>query len=64
MTPQCTGKHPYASAVRAWRVVKRRVRLDHRRRCTMLDVYRCTRCGFWHVGKNFRSARAAIRWEE
>lgn len=60
----CTGKHPYASAVRAWRVVRRGKRIFGRRYCRMLDVYRCARCGAWHIGKSFRSARAALRWEE
>lgn len=64
MISGCTGKHPYPSAVRAWRVVRRHKRMFGRRFCRMLDVYRCERCGLWHIGKSFRSARAALRWEE
>lgn len=63
MIPCCTGKYPYPSAVRAWRVA-RRPKHSQRRRCRMLDVYRCLVCGSWHIGKHFRSARAALRWEE
>jgi len=64
MTPGCTGKHPYRSAVRAWRVARKPKLWRGRRICRMLDVYRCRLCGAWHIGKSFRSARAALRWEE
>jgi hypothetical protein len=64
MIPGCTGKHPYRTAVRAWRVARRGRSHSARRRCKTLDVYRCCICGSWHIGKNFRSARAALRWEE
>lgn len=63
MIPCCSGKYPYRSAVRAWRIV-RRPKHSRGRRCKVLDVYRCFVCGSWHIGKNFRSARAALRWEE
>lgn len=64
LTSGCTGKHAYASAIRAWRVVKRHKRMYGRRYCRMLGVYRCRLCGRWHIGKTFRSARAALLWEE
>lgn len=64
MHPGCTGKHPYRTAIRAWRVVRRNKRCYGRRFCRVLDVYRCPLCRFWHIGKSFRSARAALRWED
>ena len=64
MNPQCTGKHPYRTAVRAWRTVRKSKIWRGRRFCKVLDVYRCRCCGFWHIGKSFRSARAALRYED
>lgn len=45
----CTGKTPYANAVLAWRVVKRRLR-QHWKRDRPLTAYRCVDCGRWHIG--------------
>lgn len=64
MTPGCSGKHAYASAIRAWRVLRRHKRMYGRRFCRMLGAYRCGQCGRWHIGKNFRSASAALLWED
>jgi hypothetical protein len=64
VNPQCTGKHPYRTATRAWRVVRKPRIWRGRRICRMLDVYRCRLCGAWHIGKHFKSARAHSRYEE
>lgn len=63
--PSCHGKHAYASAQLAWRVVRRekprRTALG-RRAIRTLDVYKCPGCGRWHIGKAFRSMRAFLKW--
>lgn len=60
----CTGKHPYRTAVRAWRTVRKPRIWRGRRFCKVLDVYRCRQCGAWHIGKSFRSQRAHFRYED
>lgn len=66
LDPMCSGKHAYPNAAQAWRVIMRSA--AHKRwfgrKCRVLDVYHCPLCGRWHIGKSFRSARAALRWEE
>lgn len=60
----CTGKHPYRTAQRAWRTVRKPRIWRGRRFCKVLDVYRCKQCGAWHIGKSFKSQRAHFRYED
>lgn len=49
----CDGKERFASAALAARVARRRTRskkMRHKGRSRPLEGYRCTFCGFWHVG--------------
>lgn len=54
---QCEGKEPFASAMLAALVAKRRNRSKARRlKATQrqLSSYRCVHCGFFHIGGVFK----------
>jgi len=62
LSPGCTGKHRYASAALAWRVVRRNKAWHGRRKLKMLTAYRCRECGGYHIGKTFTHWKGWIKY--
>jgi hypothetical protein len=46
----CDGKHPYRRRYTAMLVLARMLRNGERDELGRLNVYRCPRCRWWHVG--------------
>jgi hypothetical protein len=64
MTPGCTGKHWYTSAVQAWRVIRHNRIWRGQRKVRVLGVYRCAACGRWHIGKSFKNWDAWMKYKD